>query len=206
MMAYKNEMFSAMTQCVMLPEDAAIPLSPAAENDLMALLSEDGDYTFASLRSDTKYEAVRIQNNDGLLVVTRGIAGTQAEKHPFGTCVSLAQPAVIAAVKDLICNFNCCEDEPCECVPVAVGGSILPTAYRNLPWNGTVSFTGDMPMALAVDMRNAKWINAVQNGNAVHLSGTPPETGRYSFSVSASNCNGKVATKACEVVVEILDQ
>lgn len=91
-MSYKNEIFTARLDEVMQKDDRALPLLPGALNDLKALLSDDGDYTFASIRSDAKYEAVKIMNVDGLLVVDRGIEGTEPLRHPYGPALHWCSP------------------------------------------------------------------------------------------------------------------
>lgn len=205
-MSYKNEIFTAQLAGTMQKDDRALPLLPGALNDLKALLSDDGDYTFASIRSDAKYEAVKIMNVDGLLVVERGIEGTEAVRHPFGSCITLVQPALVAAIKDLICTYDCCADSPCECRPATVASVAMPDVESGQYWHGSVGFTGDQPMTIAVDVGDNDWITARQDTNLVYFEGLAPNMMpvaadtyenvmplRVSVSVAATNCNGHVA-------------
>lgn len=205
-MSYKNEIFTARLDEVMQKDDRALPLLPGALNDLKALLSDDGDYTFASIRSDAKYEAVKIMNVDGLLVVDRGIEGTEPLRHPYGSCITLVQPALIAVVKDLICSYDCCSDKPCECRPAAVASVAMPDVESGQYWHGSVGFTGDQPMTIAIDIGDNDWITAKQDANLVYFEGLAPSMIpvaadtyenvmplRVSVSVAATNCNGHVA-------------
>lgn len=107
-MPYTNDYFSAhLTQRL----DAAgvyLPVCDTARADLLHFIP-DGSYTYASLVNDTDMETVIIRNDHGTLLLERGREGTTALNHPPGTCIRTVSPTVIAAIKDVICNWECCK-------------------------------------------------------------------------------------------------
>lgn len=196
----KTDYYFAVTSSRMEPNDQAIPLPPAKENALLAILPEDGDYTYLAIRGDTHYECIKVENRDGSMVVTRGIEGTNSVTHHTGSCVGSVAPATIAAIKDLICNYSCCEDG-CPCDPVQAAGQALAPARVGERWEGSVSFAGSLPMTVGVSDLPS-WMSAEAKHNTVRLSGTPPVVGTYNFSAAATNCGGtSIATQSCTLIV-----
>lgn len=191
---YVTEIFSAGTTNVMEADAVTIPLGAEATADLLKLLSDEDDYTYAAIASDATYETVKLTNVSNTLVVERGIEGTTAVKHPCGSVVCLVSPTTVAAIKALICEYDCCADEDCPCEGVAFAGSYLPPITVGEEWSGAVIVTGKAPVQFAIKDQPA-WMNAVSEGNTLKLSGTPTSaTGK--FAVAATNCNGT------QVVVE----
>ena len=194
-MGYVTEIFGAVLNQSMEKGETTLPVSNSARADLTALLQEDGSYTFASLKSESTYETVKLSVVAGTLVVERAQEGTEAVKHPCGTQVCLVSPTTVAAIKALICEYDCCEDEDCKCEPVTVAGSWLPEAHVNVAWSGAIVFSGKAPITLGI-ADQPEWITATAEGSVLQLSGTPDKTGEFTFSVAASNCNGTVVTTA----------
>lgn len=192
-MGYVTEEFGAVLNQSMDKDALSLPVSASVRADLAALLQKDGDYTYATLRSDSTYETIRLSMVAGELVVQRAVEGTEAVKHPCGTTVCLVSPTTVAAIKALICEYDCCEETDCECEPVTVAGSWLPEAYVHVAWSGAVVFSGKQPLAIAINNQPA-WMQAVVEGSVLQLSGTPTEAGDVSFVVAASNCNGTEVT------------
>ncbi len=109
----------------------------------------------------------------------------------------------MAVIKDLICNYSCCEDADCPCIAVTYTASSIPTGNVGKEWQGSVIFSGDLPMVAAIASA-PEWMKVVQQNNALVLTGTPDAEGTFPFSVAATNCNGtKLATQALSVTVII---
>lgn len=179
--AYLNEKLEA--------NEVYLPLNDSAYADLLSNLLNSADYTYLSLRGDTNFETVSVRNDGGTLVLTRGLSGTTAVTHHYGTCVSTISPTVIAAIKDLHCNYSCCEDGDCPCEAVVFRGAIMPDGNVGRAWGGSVVFSGDLPMELAV-YGNPSWMTVTAGSNYIEFAGTPVASGTYTFSVAATNCNG----------------
>lgn len=192
-MGYVTEIFGAALNQSMQKDETTLPVGNAAYADLVALLSKEGDYTYASLKSESTYETVKLSVVAGTLVVERAQEGTEAVKHPCGTMVCLVSPTTVAAIKALICEYDCCADGECECEPVTVAGSWLPEAYVHVAWSGAVVFSGKMPLTITIKGQ-PEWMTAIVEGSVLQLSGTPIEAGSVSFAVAASNCNGTEVT------------
>lgn len=107
-MSYTNDYFSAYLIERLSADSVYLPVCDAARADLLHFIP-DGNYTYASLVNDTTMESIIIRNDHGTLLLERGREGTAAISHPPGTCVRTVSPTVIAAIKDLICNWKCCE-------------------------------------------------------------------------------------------------
>lgn len=181
--------------------DVYLPLCEASRADLLNILAEENSYIYLTLRGDTQMETVRARAEGGYVIIDRGLEGTTAVLHHHGTCVSSVSPTVIAVIKDLICNYSCCEDGDCPCTAVSYAGAVLPNAFVGQAWGGSVVFAGDPPFNMGVDDAPS-WMQVSQVGNMLQLSGTPAFAGTFSFSVAATNCNGtQIATKVLSVTV-----
>ena len=202
-MPMKTEYFSAFLSERLEATDVYLPLSRPAEADLVSLLPGKDDYIFLTLKGDVHMETVKARNENGTLIIERGVEGTEAVLHHYGTCVVSVSPTVVAVMKDLICNYSCCEDGDCPCVGVAYAGAVLPEAHVGKVWEGSVVFAGDAPIKMGID--NAPdWMNVSQQGGLMRLYGTPAVSGTVPISVSATNCNGtQIATKALELTVTV---
>lgn len=200
-MSYVTEIFSAGLTQALEADAVALPVSSGALADLVKLLEEDGSYTFASIKSDSTFETVRLYLSSDTLVMDRGQAGTSAVKHPCGSLVCLVSPTVVAAVKALICEYDCCEDTDCVCEAVAYAGAALPAATVDSEWEGHVLFSGAQPITLAVSDAPS-WMTVTVEGGVVTLAGTPTESGTFTFLLGAANCNGtNVVVQSLSVVV-----
>lgn len=187
-MSYVTEIFTAGLTQAMEADAVTLPLASSALADLSKLLEEDDTYTFASIKSDSTFETVKIYIASGSLVVDRAQAGTSAVKHPCGSIVCLVSPTIEAALKAIICEYDCCEGD-CPCTDVTFAGAFLPTATVNTAWEGCVLFTGSLPMSFGIT-NQPSWMTIEAEGGTVRLSGTPTGVGTYSFAVAASNCSG----------------
>ena len=197
---YKNEYFSATLNNRLEATDQYLPLHRAAEADLKALLADPDDYIYMSLKSDTDMETVKVRNEHGTLIMERGVEGTTPTTMPFGTCVVSISPTVIAAIKDMVCNYQCCEGD-CPVVQAQYSGHLLPPAFVGIDWNGIVAFAGDLPMNIVLKGAPA-WMRAVQRSNTLELSGRPDLAGTTVFSVAATNGNGtNLDTQSLSVTV-----
>lgn len=178
-------------------------LSASAYNDLKTLLAEEEDaYTFASIRSEDTFETVKLTLSADTVVMERGYEGTAAVMHPCGSLVCLVSPTTVAAIKALICEYDCCKDGDCECDAAAYAGAVLPAATVNKAWSGGVLFTGKLPMTFGVNGQ-PEWMEVSSEGSVLSLEGTPTSTGTYIFSVAAANCNGTaVATQTLVLTVD----
>ena len=195
-MNMKTEFFSAYIVDALLPGDVHIPLSAAAEADLKALLASEGSYVYLTIRDELNAETVKCSLSAGTLVLERGLEGTEAVKHPYGSCVSTVSPTVMAVVKDLICHYDCCEDGDCTAVPVSFGVPTAPAGTAGTPWLGSVDVGGSDPVTLDASAAPS-WMTVRRAGrNTVLMSGTPPSPGSVSFSLYAVNLNGTETASA----------
>lgn len=195
-----NEYFSAYTTEKMAADDVYLPLCDSAKADLLKLLEDNDDHMWLSLVDESRMETVRAINDHGTLILERGMEGTAAVAHPLGTCVRAVSPTIVALVKDLVCNYSCCEGG-CPCTPASYAGSVIPEAIVGVKWEGSVVFSGDQPMQLAVNGGPA-WLSVKAVGSVIMLSGVPNRSGEYYFSAAASNCGGTVvASEVLRLVV-----
>ena len=188
-MGMKVEQFGARLNDRLEAGENHIPLAYAPTADLLSLLSEADDYIYLSINDETSYEVVRCRNEGGTLLIERGVEGTSDGLHGFGACVSAVSPLHIAVMKDIACNYNCCEDGDCECAPVAFNMAFLPYAVQGVEWEGMASFSGNLPMTIGVNGA-PEWMGVEVEGNTIRMYGTPAAAGSISFSVAATNCNG----------------
>lgn len=191
-MAFVSEYFDASTTVKMTADAVNLPLSDGAMADLLNLLADTEDYTYLALKSEQTYEVVKAHKVGSMIVLDRAQEGTRAVLHPMGTCVAAVSPLTLAVMKEIACNYECCESD-CVCDAVEVAGSLIPAATRGTAWEGNVLFSGDSPISVGISGAPA-WITATQQGNTVRLTGTPNATGTFTFSVAAANCGGTAVT------------
>ncbi len=197
-MAFVSEYFDASTTTKLAADAVHLPLSDSAMADLLGLLTNTEDFTYLALKSEQTYEVVKAHKVGSMIVLDRAQEGTSAVLHPMGTCVATVSPLSLAVMKEIACNYNCCDGD-CPCTQVTVAGQVIPAAIKGTAWEGAVLFNGDAPITIGVNDAPA-WVTAtVQNGVA-KLSGTPTKAGTFTFSVSAANCGG---TKSVSTVVAI---
>lgn len=199
---FKNKYFATFLIRKLEASDLDLPIVEKAKADLLDLLSGEDDYTYLSIVGDTDMETVKVRNDHGTLLLERGIGGTKPQAFAYGACIRTVSPTIIAAIKDLVCNYTCCEG-PCECEPVEVGGYALPDCTKGQPWMGHVAFQGSMPMTLGANGA-PDWMQVETKANTVTLSGTPNVSGQFSMSVCATNCNG-TAVSSIPITIDIAE-
>lgn len=188
MLKMATEFFSASLIDKINPDDVFLPLGEGAKADLLNIL-KGGKYIYLSVRSEYAHETVRVRNEAGTLIMDRGIEGTEPAKHHIGTCVSSISPTVVAMIKDLICNYDCCDSE-CLCVPVTFEGyDIIAEGQVGQHYRAELTFAGTLPMNISLS--NApSWVTAVQTKNRLVVSGTPDTAGSFQCNIAVTNCNG----------------
>lgn len=201
-MNVRNEYFSASLNAKLEATDVYLPISDAAAADLKALLTEPDQYMYLTLKDDTNFETVKVRNERGTLMLERGIEGTTATTHPFGTCIVSVSPTVVALVKDLICNYECCNG-PCPVTPPTLAGISMPMQCNvGVEWNAAVIFDGTAPMTIGINNAPA-WVQATQVGSTLILKGVPDKAETVTFSVAATNGNGtNIVSQPVTVVVK----
>ena len=192
------------TRCAevsIFPEhDRSAPCTAGFKRKL--LTEETGNYTFLSIRNPTHLETVRARAEGGYILLDRGLEGTEAVKHPYGACVTTISPTIVAVIKDLFCNYSCCQGAVCDCTAVTIAAADLPDANVGVPWEGTVTLSGTLPIDAAVTGAPL-WMRVVQERNMLRLSGTPDVAGAVSLLVEAANCNNTAhVSEAVQVVVK----
>lgn len=202
-MSLKNETFEAITTTAISADDTYLPLSTPAESDLKALLSDDDAYILLAVADCSSYEVVKLTLVADTLTMDRGIGGTCAVAHGCGARVFAPSPLLVATIKDLICNYNCCEDPCCATEPVAIAGRVIPPATIGTEWDAYVVFTGSGTVNAGVN-NTPSWMNVEYQNKTLHLYGTPDTAGTFTFSVAGTNCNGEnVVTSTITVEVQV---
>lgn len=181
--------FSAFTTDRLEANDRYLPLSDSAKADLLAALPNPEDYMYLTLKGDVHLETVRVRNDSGTLIIDRGLEGTEPVLHHAFTCVSAISPTVVATIKDLICNYQCCEDG-CECQPATYkGGMEYAGGTVGQRYHASFAFAGSLPMNMQVSGLPS-WAEAVQTQNSISVTGTPTQAGNYPFTIAVTNCSG----------------
>lgn len=198
----KNEYFSASLNAKLEATDVYLPVCDSAAADLRALLTEPDQYMYLTLKDDVHFETVKVRNEQGTLMLERGLEGTEATKHPFGTCIVSVSPTVVALIKDLICNYECCNG-PCPVTPPSFAGMTMPLSGNvGTEWNGCAIFDGTSPMTIAINGAPA-WMEATQVGSTLVLKGVPDKAGTTVMSIAATNGNGtNIVSQPVTVVVQ----
>lgn len=201
-MALVTEFFSAYTSEKLEATDTYLPLSEGAKADLVTLLTGEDKYIYLTLKDEVNIETVRASYEGGLILLERGLEGTTAILHPLGTCVTAVSPTIMAAIKDLICNYQCCEGG-CTVEPVSFESAYLPAAYIGKEWAGILRFGGSSPMQLGIANTPA-WMTVTQVKNELQLSGTPTEAGTLSLGAFGVNGDG-TNTVTKEVILTVAE-
>ena len=182
--------FSAFTCDPIEATAVELPLAGAAKADLLNMLKDKDDYIYLTIRGDIHLETVRVRNEAGYLIMDRGLEGTQPARHHSGSCVSSVSPTVIATIKDLICNWSCCNDEPCPCTGAELEGIVvLSEGQVGFEYKAVLSFGGSLPMNVNISGLPG-WATAIQTNNTVTVTGVPNTAGETKCTVSVTNCGG----------------
>lgn len=86
--------------------DRVLPINNAS--DILARLTDDGDFTTLLIQDTVGYEVVKVINHRGSLAIDRGLSGTKAKRFPIGSCVMFAISDEI--LKTIVCETDCCAD------------------------------------------------------------------------------------------------
>lgn len=190
--------FIAQLSDNLLVDDLYLPLTTRDTARLIGILPEDEEM-YLTISDGLYTEWVLARNLCGVIVLDRGVEGSEPHKFPKGSCIFFE--ASIPVIKWLICNYDCCADNECPCDPVTNDGMILPSAMSNVPWEGTAIFKGDTPMVMGVTGMPS-WMHAEQGANHIRFYGTPTADGTYNIVASATNCSGTgIATQQGTVTV-----
>lgn len=81
-----------------------LPLEQAPYIALMAILPNEGDYIYATIRSSFGYETVKVARAGQGLYLVRGLCGTKAQVHPYGATIATPNPTIYAVLQDLTGN------------------------------------------------------------------------------------------------------
>lgn len=166
-------------------------------NHLQQLLARMGEdtFTYLAICDPVNYEIVKATASCGGIVIERAQAGTTEANFPAGATVS--HVVTYEGVRYLICNEECCTD--C-CDAVAYAGSDIPQGTVGVAWEGTVMFSGSLPIAL-VSNNTPAWMTVTMHTTHVKLSGIPTEEGAFTFAVAATNCYGKQAVETVTLTI-----
>ena len=183
-MSYVTTVFKAYTSKVLEATDVYLPLDTAALTDLLQLLSTPGSYTYLTLQDNTNIETVKAYAESGYILLNRGLSGTTAVKHPFGTCVTSVSPTIAQVIRDLIC----CSDstETALTIKSSLGGGTVNHTYM-----GWIYCEGALPITITVTGAPA-WATVTKKDNLVTITGTPTEKGTSTLTCNASNTDGNI--------------
>lgn len=199
-MSYVSEFFDATLISKLEASDVNLPVSETAVADLLSLLSDSESYTYLAIKSDQSYEVVKAKGGNGVIILERGLEGTTPVTHPFGACVAMVSPLTLAVMKDIICNYECCESD-CPCEPVELVGvyNVPARIMVGDTFNAFAVFTGKTPISMGASGA-PEWMTITQEGSVLHLTGTVPQPARseayVNFSIAAANCGGTSVASA----------
>lgn len=203
-MPFVTETFQAYLNNPLAADEVYLPLGSSAYADLLALLSSGaGNYTFLTIKDDTHLETVKARAEGGYILLERGQGGTTAVKFGYGACVTTVSPTIVAVIKDLFCNYSCCDGGTCDCTNVYLVDAKLSDGNVGVEWTGIITLGGTVPIEAAVKNAPA-WMTIVQERNVLTLTGTPTEAGSLSLLVEATNCNA--TAKISEVLQLVINE
>jgi hypothetical protein len=176
---------------ILEPTDLALIL-PKSDAIKLGALVPGGEQIILDICDGVRNEAVIATNTDCGFALER-LADTPG-RFPFGSTVSSVLSAgVVAAIKWMVCNTDCCEG-PCPCVAVTAAGLVFPPLAPGFQWTGTAIFAGGTPMEFAVSGLPS-WATATTGSNYVKIPGTPTGAGSWTVSISATNCDGHIVVQ-----------
>lgn len=174
------------------PDDAFLPLDKRFRSHILSRM-EEGDHTYLAIMDTRYYEIVKVRVECGELLMDRGQDGTTPRTFPCNAEVVFEM--VPSVVRYMICNETCHE---CDCKPVQFQGAVLPPLEQGVAWQGSIVFSGDIPMTIGVQGA-PHWMKVVTGANYIQLSGVPTTNTAVTISVAASNCGGELATRALTI-------
>lgn len=193
----KTNFFYANLSDTLTENDSYLPLNARDMARLVALLGEDGEFTYLTVMDGLFKEYVKAELKAGIVILTRAV-DSEAHKFPRGSCVLFENS--LPVTKWLICNYECCTGD-CEVEPVAAQGTVAPTAEVGKEWQGTVVFSGALPVQFGITGMPS-WMTAKTAGGTVVLSGVPVAPGSCTVGVAASNDRGSnVAVQLVQVEI-----
>lgn len=195
-MIYKY--YSAMLNRSLEKNDMLLPIN---EEDLARLASilEGGESTLLFLWDGMYGEEIEVKEECGNVMISRrGLSGTEARKFPRGT--TLCFHVTLSVVKDLVCNYDCCQDEDCPCEQVSEAGMLLPPGRTGVMWQGVAIFDGNTPIKISTEILPT-WMTVSYSTRTAILSGTPSAAGSYQVKIAATNCGGRFSTVQSGTVV-----
>jgi hypothetical protein len=167
---------------------------PLAEGDLarLANLLDGGESTLLVLQDGMNSEEIKVREECGdVIIAERGLGGTEVWKFPRGS--TLCFKVTLSVVKDLICNWDCCQEEGCPCEQVSNAGVLLPAGRVGVSWQGVVIFNGTTPIQMLAKTLPS-WMTVTYSTRTATLSGTPSAVGTFTVEVAATNCSGSYST------------
>jgi len=169
--------FAATLHRVLEKDAFNLPLADGDRERFLALVPEDETIPLV-IRDGVWSEEVLARNECGHVILAE--RSPEPRRFPKGSCVSFE--VTLSVVRHEICHHDCCAD-PGE--PVAPAGVILPQGTRNRPWEGSIIFSGALPMTLAAS-GIPPWMEVEVGPNYARLWGTPNVRGSWPISVAAS--------------------
>ena len=88
--------------------DTDLPIYEEHLSKLRNRLSVSG-YTYLTISDGTNLEIIKVQSANGYLSVVRGLEQTTPHTFPKGSVVKWAMTS--SAVRDIVCQMDCCPDE-----------------------------------------------------------------------------------------------
>ena len=183
-MSFTTDIFQAYTSNSMEASDVYLPLSSEAATDLARILAEDGSYTYLTLKDNVNYETVKAYAQNGYIILCRGLGGTTATKHPYGTCVTGVSPTIAQVIKDLLCCSN--SDEAELTIKASLAGGTKGEAYT-----GWIYCTGTPTLTITVT-GVPSWGTVTKKDNMVMITGTPTASGTSTVICKVTNSEGSL--------------
>lgn len=88
--------------------DTDLPVPEQHISYLKSRLDVDGGYTFLKILDGTNIEYIRVTNNRGSLLISRGLEYTTPTTFPVGSCVKWELTPT--AIRDIVCQMPCCPE------------------------------------------------------------------------------------------------
>lgn len=189
-----DDYFAAYTTGRIEATDNYIPLSDAAIADLARLLKDPDSYVYLTIRTELTLETVKASLSANVVVIERGLAGTQRQVHMAGATVCTVSPTMMAVMKDLICNYDCCADGNCQCIPPTLLGTVVNGGKLGQQYLLRMTVGGSQPCTMATPDGLPDWASAVYENGTIVVRGMPTAAGSFPVAFAVTNCNGTQVT------------